>query len=233
MLVADGYKWLNFLSHKFLSGAIKPSDYNLSLQIINIDFFKLKVGLPEDYQVGQPFSKQAYELTFKITDDIKHLRKRTLINKSGTSFPQPADFGAFSSARYPHIFMDNGVQTKVDRRIEVVTDEERNYRLSSALLRPILKKPIANYVNGALEIDPVEVDRFFLTYLRLPVQPVYRYVRNANDEDVQDPNNPSTELDWPVTVHNDIFIRIARYWGINLREQEFVAYMKDRLNAGE
>lgn len=233
MLVSEGYKWLNFLSHKFLSGAIKPSDYNLSLAIVNIDFFKLRVGLPEDYQIGQPFSKQAYELTFKITDDIKHLRKRVLIPKSGDSFPQPADFGAFSTARFPHVFIDNGQQKVVPRRIEVVTDEERNYRLSSSLLRPILKKPIANYVNGGLEVDPVEVDRIFLTYLRLPTQPVYRYIRNQNDEDIQDPNNPSTELDWPVTVHNDIFIRICKYWGINLREPELVAYMKDREKGGE
>jgi hypothetical protein len=233
MTVFEGFKWLNFLSAKLFSGAIKPADYNLCLQIINLDFFKLKVGLPEDYQVGQPYSRQGYELTFKITDDVKHLRNRVLINKVGDNFPQPADFGAFSSARYPHVFMDQGAQVMKERRIEIVTDEERNYRKSSALLQPVIKKPIANYVNGGLEVDPSEVERIYFTYLRLPVQPVYRYIRNANDEDIQDPNNPSTQLDWPVTVHNDIWVRICRYFGINLREQELVNYMKDRQAVGE
>ncbi len=233
MTIFDGFKWVNFLSHKLFSGAITPQNYNLCLQIINIDFFKLRVGLPEDYQVGQPFSKQGYELTFKITDDIKHLRKRVLINKVGSSFPQPSDFGAFSSARYPQVYMDQGVQKQTLRKIEIVTDEEFNYRIGSALLKPFIKKPIANYVNGGLEVEPSAIDRIYFTYLRLPVQPVYRYIRNVNDEDIQNPNNPSTELDWPVTVHNDIWIRICRYFGINLREEELVAYMENRKKEGD
>ncbi len=98
MTVQEGYVWLNFLMRKLFSGAIKPQDYNVALSAVNIEFFKLKFGLPEDYQIGAPFSRQAYELTQKMTDDTKHLRIRTFINKVQSSglFPQPTDFGDFS-----------------------------------------------------------------------------------------------------------------------------------------
>lgn len=237
MTVEEGYKWINFLSRKLFSGAIKPQDYNIALSAVNIEFFKLKFGLPEEYQIGAPFARQAYEVSMKITDDVKHLRKRVFIQKNSSGlFPQPLDYGDFSTIRYPEVSnpenCSEGVQNTW-RKIEPVTDEEYNYRLGSALLRPILKRPIVCYVNGGYEVKPDEIDSIFFTYLRLPVTPVRNYIINANDEDVPDPNNPNTELDWPITVHTDFYIRIGKYFGINLREEEFKSYMTERQMSGQ
>lgn len=238
MTVQSGYEWINFLMRKLFSGAIKPQDYNTALSAVNIEFFKLKFGLPEDYQVGAPFARQAYEVSMKITDDVKHLRKRVFINKvvSTGLFTQPADFGAFSTMRYPQVANPENCDEETQmtwRKIEPVTDEEFNYRLGSALLRPILKKPIVCYVNTGYEVKPDVIDSIFFIYLRLPKTPVRNYIYNANDEDIPDPNNPNTELDWPVTVHTDFYIRIGRYFGINLADQEFKQSMTERQLGGQ
>lgn len=238
MSVEEGYKWINFLARKLFSGAIKPSDYNIALSAVNIELFKLKFGLPEDYQVGAPFSRQAYEVSMKITDDIKHLRKRMFINKviSSGLFPQPADFGAFSTMRYVEVQNPENCDEDVRaswRKIEPVTDEEFNYRLGSALLRPIIKKPIVCYSNNGYEVKPDAINQIYFTYLRLPITPVRNYILNANDEDIPNPAVPNVELDYPVTLHTDFYIRIGKYFGINLREDEFKASMTERQLGGQ
>jgi hypothetical protein len=174
----------------------------------------------------------------KMTDDVKHLRKRVFIQKdiSLGGFKQPTDYGDFSTARYPEVANPETCDEETQmtwRKIEPVTDEEYNYRLGSALLRPVLKKPIICFVNGVYEVAPEVIDTIFFTYLRFPVTPVRNYIVNANDEDVPNPNVPNVELDWPVTCHTDFYIKVGRYLGIYLRDDEFEAAMKERMMAGQ
>lgn len=238
MTVQEGYLWVNFLARKLFSGAIKPSDYNIALSAVNIEFYKLQFGLPEDYQLGAPFSRQAYELTMKMNDNVQHLRKRVFITKTVSTglFAKPADFADFSTMRYPEVENPEKCGEAVQntwRKIEPVTDEEYNFRLGSALLRPVLKKPITIFVNGGYEVKPDEVNMVFLTYLRLPKTPIRYYIVDSNDQDIPNPNQPNVELDWPETVHTDFYVRVARYLGIYLRDDEFLASMKERIVAGQ
>ncbi len=82
-------------------------------------------------------------------------------------------------------------------------------------------------------MKPDSIQSIYLTYLRLPKTPVRNYIINANDEDIPNPLVPNVELDWPVTVHTDFFIRIGKYFGINLREEEFKQYMTERQMLGQ
>lgn len=240
MNIGDLYTWFNILAKKQLSGAIKPDDFNIALNAVNIDFFALKIGLPDEYQPGLPLPRQAYEVTTRITDDIKHLRKKVPVAKDATTqlFLQPSDYGAFSSLRYPFVKNQNGMAVAYDRNIDMLTDEEYNYAVGAALSKPSLKKPKACYLNGGWEVKPDTIQLITLTYLRFPNTPVRAYTV-VNDEDIYSPGpapgfpNGSTQLDWPVTCHNDFIIRLGKYFGLYLREDEMVRFLDQRQFRGQ
>lgn len=88
-------------SNSFQSGKLSPSQFNAIIKAVNYDFLKWRVGLPESYQAGNPTPPIAYDITQKITDDVKQfiVISEIPINADGY-FTLPSDYFAFSSWRY-------------------------------------------------------------------------------------------------------------------------------------
>src|ERR1017187_1511183 len=135
MTVGEIFDSMQFVNKKLLSGAIQPDSFNLALNVVNIDTFNLKTGLVQEYRPGDPRPRQAYEVSVRITDDIKKFRKYVDIQTNGyNQYVQPGDYGAFSSMRYPRYITKRG-KPEVDWRVvNILTDEEYNDRISSKLL---------------------------------------------------------------------------------------------------
>lgn len=230
------------IANKKLSGAISPDTFTRYCYLVTIDIFKLKAGLPEDYKPGQSLSAQGHQLTFKISDDIRHLITKTDINKNTSGFfPYPANYGAFDYALYGYI--DNNCRdTKIRwKHVEPVTGAERAIRLDSHLIPPTLDYPILSYDATGWAIDPEVITQMRLSYLRLPNTPFWNY-RMSGDQEIFDltganstafPNVPSVNIDFPETLFGDFVIRLCRYAGIELRENELTDYSLQRVNAGQ
>jgi len=228
--------WMQFLTKKLLSGEIQPDAFNLALNAVNIDFFNLKCGLPQEYQPNHPMPRQAYEVSTRITDDIQHLRKRATIANNGFNiYTIPTDYGAFSSMRYPRYIQKRGVQSIDWRTIDILTDEDYNERLESNLLPITAKSPFGCYVQTVSgtgwEVPLSDITTIQLTYLRLPNTPVFGY-NMVNDEPVYVPA-ASTQLDWPVTCHQDFVIALCRYVGIYLNAPEILQMLGARAQSGQ
>ena len=236
MDVNQGWLWMQFLSKKLLSGMVSPDNYNLALSVTNVDFFNLKCGLPQEYRPGQPMPRQAYEVTTKITDDIKHLRKVVDIPNNGfNQYVQPAGYGAFSSMRTPQYSTKNNVALLSWRTVAILTDEDYNERTQSALVPITQKSPAGCYLEGAFghgwEIPVSTISTVRLTFLRIPKTPVFGYTI-VNDEPVYNPAT-SVQLDWPDTVHPDFFIALCRYVGIYINSPEIWQMLGVRQNTGQ
>lgn len=225
------YNLTNTLANKYLSGAIAPDEFTQIAQNVSIDIFKLRAGLPEDYQIGQWMSRQGYQATFKISDDIKHLITLVDIAKSANNlYPYPANYGAFSSLRAGYIDDSCEEPTLTWQVVEMVTDAELSIRLQSQLMPPTMRRPIGAYYAGGFQVLPQNYTSARLTYLRLPTPPVWNY-NVVNDQAIYTPIG-SFNFDYPQTMDSDIIIRICRYMGINLRENDLVEYSLQRQNAG-
>lgn len=228
------YKWVNFVARKKQSGAISPDEFNLAIAVIVLDYFKLKVGLPEEYQVGRPLPRQAYQLTQKITDDVRHLVTTSTINVSNSRFTLPNDYAAFSSLKYRYVTNQENCEDgakAVKIPIEVVTDEEFASRQSSLLTPPTIRRPIANFDVSGIEVLPSTITSVELTYLKFPATPIRQYTI-VNDEDVYS-STGTVNIDFPETCFNDIAIRVLQYYGINLSDSELVNFTESRKIKGQ
>jgi len=221
MTIDEMFKWVNFVANKSQSGAISPDEFNLACSVVNIEFLKLKIGLPEEYQVGSPMARQMYQVSQKITDDVKFLITKLPINKSLDYFAIPSDYAAYSKLTYRYIENVECKSVLSTKPIEVVTDSEYAERIDNSITYPTFKNPIANYTSYGLEVSPQEIDKIELTYLKIPATPIRQYTVNANDESVYNPTG-SVNFAFPVTTHNDICMRLLGYFGINVREEFLV-----------
>lgn len=235
MNIGQIFSWLNFVSNKNASGSISPDEFNLACNVVSRELFNVKMGLPEEYQVGAPYPRQAYQITQKITDDLRNFIKDAPITKDVSGyFLLPNDYAAFSSLSYLYSLNSEECGGTPESRInfiDCVDDSEFRARLEDNVIMPTLRYPVATYRESGILIKPDEINRITLTYLRYPVVPVFAYTVTS-DEYVYDAAN-STQVDFPETLHAEFSVRVARYVGVNLRENELYAMVQERIKSGQ
>jgi hypothetical protein len=231
--ISECFQWVKQNLNKEQSGSFSPEEFNLACNVVSRELFNVKVGLPETYAPGAPYPPQAYQITQKITDDLRNFIKDVSITKSNGFFPLPADYAAFSSLSYDYTLNQKGGQPISEKRFfDVVSDATFRMRQDDNVIMPTLKYPIATYRESGILVAPREITRLTLTYLRFPAIPVFGYTVGSNDEYVYDPTT-STQIDFPATLHPEFGMRVGRYFGITLREETFYAMTQERIKSGQ
>jgi len=164
------------------------------------------------------------------------------INRNSSGFfPYPADYGAYDYMQYGYVYTSCGNSEIKWKRVEAVTGGERVIRLESHVIPPTAKKPICSWNEIGWIVDPAEIKQVRLHYMRLPATPFRNYVMQGQ-QDVYDatgspasafPGRPSRNTDWPDSMFGDFVIRVCRYAGINLREDELVQFALNRQLMGQ
>lgn len=236
MTINDVWNWTLFVSNKYQSSAISASEFNTACQVVATELINVKIGLPEQYRPGAPFPNQAYDVTQKITDDLApFINPNVPIAKNVNGyFPKPADYYAFSSLSYYYIVNSkncNENPTSTERFIEMVTDGELRIRQGNSIIPPELEYPIARLTLAGFDVYPKQIKNVMLTYLKAPIPPVYGY-DVINDEYVYNAAT-STQLDFPETLHTEFAMRIVRYFGINIKDEELEKSALIRLQQGQ
>lgn len=238
MNVNDIYEFTFFTANKLQSGGISADEFNSALKAVNIDLFKQRIGLPEEYQVGNPQPTQAFQLTQKMTDDLrKFIVKQKLTTDNDGYFPVPINYAAFSSMRFIYTESKSAkckkpaTNLKEITMFEPVTDAELSVRLNNAVLKPVHRYPILAFYSYGIKAYPEDITVAELTYLRYPVTPFWGYTI-VDDQPVYDATT-SVNTEFPETMLVDFSSRIMKYIGINIREEMLYQYAADRQFKGQ
>lgn len=233
MNINESFLLVNYIVNKFRSGSISPLEWNIVTEAVNLDAFKFYTGMPEMYNLRQA-PVMGWQSNQKVTDINRHLHIPYYIMRSADGyFKLPSNYAAFSSIMTPlfHNSKECDGTPETDwRLVEVVTEAERAIRLQNRVIPPIETKPIASFYAQGVMVDPTTINRIRLAYLRYPIAPVWNYTI-VNGQPVYNAAN-SKDWDWPALIHADLCMRICKYVGINLREDELVRYMDERIKTG-
>lgn len=227
MTIWDIYNYCLLRLNKDQSGrSITIPQFNLAAEVVSYEYFKLKVGLPEQYQPGKPFPPQAWQVSRKITDDMQHLLKWM----GGPDYPQltidkygiaevPSDYFAFSSCYYNYVVQEDcdDMDTK-PKEVDFLTDAEWSDRMNSVIVKPELAFPIAKMGGGKIQFAPKKLRAVDFTYLREPATPVLAYTIDGNNDYVYDEAN-STQFDFPQVCLPDIAAMLYDIMAGNLKSQ--------------
>lgn len=233
MTIQQIYNLVNYITNKEQFGrTLKVSDFNLACEAAIYNLIKKRYGLPEHYSPGMPLPEQAWEITQKITDDLRILKKWL----GGQNYPKmsldqygraaiPEDYWHHSSMRYT----GNGQENV---QVEVLKDDEIGARLDNPNRSPDYANPICVFYHNYIQFFPRDLQFVDFTYLRLPTVPVYA-VTTDPETDVQtyDPVN-SVQLELPDDMHPDFVWYVLNYIGVNLRAEQVYSYSNEKINTG-
>lgn len=212
--------------NKHQSGrTITIPEFNLVASVVNWVYFKVKVGLPEQYRPGMPFPPQAWQVSQKITDDARQFlvwmggpdNAAMAVDKYGIA-DVPADYVAFSSCYYNYITQKNCGNDEQYRAVEFLADAVWADRQSSVIKGPEKKYPIAKWFGDKIQFLPKDLRAVNFTYLREPATPVLAYTVDGNNDPVYDAAN-STQFEWPLVCWPDLANYILEIMAENLKSQ--------------
>jgi len=225
--IGEIYQFVNFELNKYQSGSFTPDEFNQVLAATYLDPFKVKIGLPEEYQFpsrngGGAEARQNYQAGQTITDDLRLFIKTTVVTKVGSGFfPYPADYVRHSASEYDLIINNNGCGQQPSvyvQSIEPVTDEQKKFRLNNSIIAPDVEYPIISFEDRGFLINPKTITQFRLTYLRLPVKPVFGFFYDPVTQEVTYDPTTSIQLEYPVIMHNDYCAMLIKYIAENIRD---------------
>jgi len=232
MTLWEMYQLLKFITNKDFAGSvITPERFKLILPVVNIDLFRQKYGIPEEYQPGRPIPNERADITLKNTDDMKAFKVR-LPNRTVAAgvMLYPNNYAHRDTVVYNYSKTINGVATSLPRPVEILREAEFASREGNYTKRPTLQNPIGVMRVDGIHIRPVDIASSDLNYYRFPVDPVFAYVEGDGFITYDAAN--STELEWGKDEQLTFTRMVLSFIGINLREEQIFNYAETKLKTG-
>jgi len=221
-------RYVEYLVRKNNSGFLSPDQFNLIINEASKDEFVNRVGNPHQYAPGQPIPQMGFQITQKITEDLKIFQTNTnlILNSQGRA-NYPKDL-AYTIPGLGYKTQKKGKPLFVP--IAVVDKDKEYYRLSSKIVAPDKENPIAVFENTYIQIYPSNISNINFSYLRYPVEAKWAFTL-VNNRPVYDPAN-SVDLDWEDLVTNDIISRALQSIGISIKDGDILSFAKQKEATG-
>lgn len=201
---------------------VTKEDYERLLHLCQLRHLKKKIGLPEEYQPGQPIPRQVIEISKMNTVDIAPFKRymggqnaSLSVNKYGIA-NLPSDYYYPSALQ---IKLVRGAEVKM-RDVKILSDKEYSERTGSFIRLPNLYFPIANFQNGFIMFSPKNVKYADFWYIAIPEKPVYAVTYTHGYPQYN--SSASTELAWNETNTIDIMVMVLGELGINMTSSDII-----------
>jgi hypothetical protein len=229
MTLFDIFSLVEYISNKDFSGnVITPDKFKLLIKVVNIEHFRNKYGLPEEYQPGRPIPIEYADITIKNTDDLKAFKTR-LPNRAVVNgvMAYPSNYAHRDSIVYNYTKTINNVVTSLPKNVEILREVEFVSREGNYTKRGTVSNPIGVMRSDGIHIRPITITAADLNYFRWPIDPVFSYTQG--DGFITYNAATSVEFEWPVDEHYTLTKQILSLVGINLREADLVQYSEMKL----
>jgi hypothetical protein len=232
MTLWEQFNLIKFIVNKDFSGnIITPERFRDLIKVVNIDLFRNKYGLPEEYQPGRPVPNEYADVTLKNTDDLK-VFKVPLVNTPVVNgiLPYPANYAHRDTVSYNFTKTINGVATVLPRPVDILKEAEFSAREGNYTKRSTTSNPIGVVRYNGIHIRPITITAVDFNYYRWPVDPVFNYT--LGDGYITYNASTSTEFEWPVDEHLTLVSMMLQLIGVNLRESDIVQYSELKKKEG-
>tara|TARA_R100001510_G_scaffold43276_1_gene39720 strand:+ start:3453 stop:4178 length:726 start_codon:yes stop_codon:yes gene_type:complete len=217
------YETLRDLANKDAQGFVTDAEFNrfaviAQQNIFNSLFDELKDSLRlsrAGFNPGRDKSR-----TKRIQEDLAYFSKKQTITKGTDGFDKPDDLsriiGIYTAGT---ILLDQSTK----KPVEVCYDEEKIERiLLNNLSAPTEDFPVA-LVSEDIQVFPTSVRKIEVRYYKTPEG---RTLAGARTTDMPNYSSGSGKVDFELPDHyaSDLVYEIGKMIGLNLRDQQIVAY---------
>jgi len=221
-------KYTEFLVRKNNSQYLSPDQFNLIINRASRTVFVKRTGNPHDYQAGAPIPRMGFQITQKITEDLKAFQENANLPLSAqgrVTYPSNLAY------TIPGIFYKTEKHGKeIYVQVEIIDKDKEGYRLSSSIVYPTRLRPIALFESTYLQVYPVGISNIKFPYLRYPKDAVWAYTV-VNNRPVFDPAN-SVDLEWEDMVVNDVIMQALKSIGISIKDADVMNFAQSESMQG-
>jgi len=231
MTLFEQWNLVNYIANKDYGGnVIEPERFKQLCVVANMDLFKVKMGLPEDFRPGQPYFRQYLDAGQRLTDETRFLRVRTSTQAVTSGIvPYPSGYFGFDAMRYGYQRQVDGSPMVLYKPMEILTEDQYSDRAGNYTKRPTTKNPIGVCRSDGIHVYPSSIVQVDFAYVKYPADPVFDYVQQTGY--IEEGAEP-TEYEWPKHLHRDLTMMILSYMGINIREQQLEQYAEQHKTQG-
>lgn len=205
--------------------SLSPEQFVDLLHLASLKHYKRKIGLPEEYRPGAPIPTQAYELTQRITEDMRRFKVSkslpiNMLTAEGqyAALNYPDDYYIVSSVIYNYIVSGK----RYPRKVEVLSDLEFEDRMTSVVESPDLWSPICTMLATIIKLNPASIRYVDITYLRLPEKP---YFATTSDKGyLEYDHDQSRQLEWDDINKIDIMVIMLADIGVGVSNADLYQY---------
>jgi hypothetical protein len=231
MTLFEQWELVNYIANKDYGGnVIEPDRFAQLVKVANIDLFKVKMGLPEDFQPGVALFRQHLDVVQRLTDETRFLHKRVAsqaVTAGVVSYP--SDYFGFDAMRYGYQRQVDGSATVLWKPVETMTEDEYSDRSGNWTKRPTTKNPVCVFRSNGIHVYPTSIPQVDFAYVRYPADPVFDYTQQTGY--IEEGASP-VEYEWPKHLHRDLTMLILGYISINIREQQLEQYAEQHKAQG-
>ena len=232
MTLFEIYKLAEYIANKDYGGnLLGPDQYGELIVAANLDLFKKKMGLPEDFQLGAPVSREYIDANKIQTTDLRHLKVHVPTQAVAAGIiAYPVGYFLDDAIRYGYQRNVDGSAEVIPKTVEALSEAQYGDRAGNWTKKPSTKNPVYVVRKGGLYIYPATITVVDFNYYKYPTTPVFAYVQETGYITYND--LASTEFDWPERLHMDLVRLILGYVGINLREAQLSQYAEVKKKEG-
>lgn len=233
MTLFDMYSLMELILNKDYGGnVLTPERFRQLIKVVNIDKFKKKFGLPEEYQPGRPVPREYVEITLKNADDLRKFKATPLINTPAVAglLPYPEDYAHRDQIVYNQTVFTGVAPEVIPRQVEILTETQAAARRSNYTKRPTTTYPIGVMRSAGIQIYPITVTVVDFYYWRFPIDPVFSYNQYAGY--ITYNAAASVEFEWPEDEKLSLVAMMLGYLGINLRDADILQYSEMKKQTG-
>lgn len=218
-MINNIYELLKTILNKELRGVLSPTEFNLLAKQVQEEIFR---GYFEDEARDKVKEKKGMSvkgygnLAFNQRQRLDQFSAKANLVYSSPSFALPSNL---------YMIKDDGVLYDGT----VVTEMEGQYigYASKSLGAPSETFPVYEHIGSTIEVLPSTITSGVVCrYIRKPLDPKWTYTIVSNMELF----NPSAvdfqDFELHASEFSNIVIRMASYFGINLREEEVIKYIE-------
>ncbi len=221
-------KYTEYLVRKNNSGFLSPEQFNLIINRSSRTIFVKRTGNPHDYQAGAPVPRMGFQITQKITEDLKIFQVNgELILSAQGRVTYPSDL-AYTIPGMFYLTSKQGKQKYVP--IENIDKDKEGYRLSSSIMFPTKLLPISVFESTYLQIHPIGISNIRFPYLRYPADALWGF-NTVNERPVYDAAK-SVDLEWEDMVVNDIIMQALKSIGISIKDADVMNFAQSESMQG-
>ena len=231
MNLFNQYNFIRYIANKDYGGNMyTPDQHALNVKYANMECFKIKMGLPEDFQPGAPITRQSFDISKRMNADTNFLNQYESAEAvAGGYFAKLSGYFCINDMRYGYQRTVDGSSKTIWKPVEELTEAEFTDRMGNYTKEPTYVDPVCVQRGSNIYVYPSGIVQVQFVWVKYPTEPVFNYTQQTGYIEAAS----STEFEWPQHVIDvDITLILLKYIGINLREDQLLQYAQQHKAQG-